>query len=91
VSRFLLSRFWSVGLLCDCLFGVRSGALSRNKLTQGRQSGLDLGQANREATPTRERVCLNGLWRWQPTRDAAETVPSTAWGYFKVFPPAGPA
>lgn len=46
----------------------------------------DLGRAWREATPTRERVCVNGLWRWQPTRDAAggDGVPAGGWGYFKV-------
>lgn len=43
----------------------------------------DLDKAWREATPTRERVCLNGLWRWQPTA-AADTPPEEGWGYFKV-------
>jgi hypothetical protein len=42
----------------------------------------DLGKAYREATPTRERVCINGLWRWQPA--AADTVPSDGWGYLRV-------
>ena len=44
----------------------------------------DLEKAHREATPTRERVCLNGLWRWQPARDPAEQPPSLNWGFFKV-------
>jgi hypothetical protein len=44
----------------------------------------DLGRAWREKTPTRERACLNGLWRWQPARDLAESVPADRWGYFKV-------
>jgi len=26
----------------------------------------DLGKAYRETTPTRERICINGLWQWQP-------------------------
>lgn len=45
----------------------------------------DLNQAFREATSTRERVCLNGLWRWQPAdRSTANPQPSANWGYFKV-------
>jgi beta-galactosidase len=44
----------------------------------------DLATAYREATPTRERVCINGLWRWQPATTTAVTVPSDGWGYFRV-------
>ena len=44
----------------------------------------DLGRAYRETTPTRERICLNGLWRWQPAEPDSERVPATNWGYFKV-------
>src|SRR5207244_441206 len=40
--------------------------------------------AYREATTTSERICINGLWRWQPVMDAAANVPSKGWGYFKV-------
>ncbi len=43
-----------------------------------------LDKAFRERTATEERVCLNGLWRWQPGTDAANGVPSGNWGYFKV-------
>lgn len=46
----------------------------------------DLARAWREASPTRERVCVNGLWRWQPADPAAgdDGVPADGWGYFKV-------
>src|SRR5262249_28771755 len=44
----------------------------------------DLDKASRETTPTRERVCLNGLWRWQPAREVTDAVPAEGWGYFKV-------
>ena len=47
----------------------------------------DLDKSYRETTPTRERICLNGLWRWQPARAATpkEPQPPTgSWGYFKV-------
>jgi len=44
----------------------------------------DLAKAWHEATPTRERVCINGLWRWQPAADDAREVPTGGWGYYKV-------
>ena len=44
----------------------------------------DIAKAQRESTPTRERICINGLWRWQPETGAIDTVPGRAWGYFKV-------
>jgi hypothetical protein len=43
----------------------------------------DLARAWNEATPTRQRICINGLWRWQPA-GANETPPAQGWGYFKV-------
>ncbi|MBN1672985.1 MAG: hypothetical protein JXR37_18210 [Kiritimatiellae bacterium] len=44
----------------------------------------DLGRAYREATPTQERICINGLWRWQPGAGQTEQVPAGNWGFFKV-------
>jgi hypothetical protein len=44
----------------------------------------DSVKAWREATPTRERVSINGLWRWQPAADNALDLPTTNWGYYKV-------
>jgi hypothetical protein len=44
----------------------------------------DLNRAWRETTLTRQRICVNGLWRWQPADANAQTVPEGAWGYFKV-------
>ena len=47
---------------------------------------MEPDQAYREKTPTRERVCLNGLWRWQPaeSQKKADAVPAANWGYLKV-------
>ncbi len=53
-------------------------------LPQGVKAVWDLAKAHREQTPTRERVCINGLWRWQPAAELTETVPTDGWGYFKV-------
>lgn len=60
-------------------------------LPPGVRAVWDLEKAFREATPTRERVCLNGLWRWQPAKGAAGAVPSGGWGFYKVpgFWPSG--
>ena len=50
------------------------------------QAVWDLEKAKRETTPTRERLCLNGLWRWQPARDGAAALrpPAASWSYYKV-------
>ena len=53
-------------------------------LPPGVRAVWDLEKAYREATPTRERVCINGLWRWQPVEARSEKVPADNWGYFKV-------
>ncbi len=39
---------------------------SSSLLPQGVKVVWDMGKAYRETTPTRERICINGLWRWQP-------------------------
>ncbi|HOW65932.1 MAG TPA: glycoside hydrolase family 2 TIM barrel-domain containing protein [Verrucomicrobiota bacterium] len=44
----------------------------------------DLDKAFHETTPTRERICLNGLWHWQPASSPSLKVPEAEWGYFKV-------
>jgi hypothetical protein len=53
-------------------------------LPGGVKAVWDLDKAYREKTPTRERICINGLWRWQPAKGAGDTVPTDGWGYFKV-------
>ncbi len=54
-------------------------------LPEGVRVAWNLGSAYRETTPTRQRVCLNGLWRWQPAGGAPEEpVPVRNWGFFKV-------
>jgi hypothetical protein len=53
-------------------------------LPKGVKAVWDLDKAHREKTATRERVCLNGLWRWQPGKIDADSVPDDGWGYFKV-------
>src|SRR4051812_7856681 len=53
-------------------------------LPEGVRAVWDILKANRETTPTRERICLNGLWRWQPAGAISDAVPASRWGFFKV-------
>src|SRR5712671_5160913 len=72
-----------------CLFAVivvrqPCAAQAAAALPDGVKAVWDLAGAWRQATPTRERVCINGLWRWQPVLASTDAVPSGQWGYFKV-------
>jgi beta-galactosidase len=60
----------------------RAGAAVR--LPEGVRAVWDVEKAYRESTPTRERMCINGLWRWQPADEDTNAVPAGSWGYFKV-------
>ncbi|MBN1675079.1 MAG: hypothetical protein JXR37_28820 [Kiritimatiellae bacterium] len=55
-------------------------------LPAGVKAVWDLGKAQRETTPTHERICINGLWRWQPapTNAVPQAPPAGQWGFFKV-------
>ncbi len=53
-------------------------------LPPGVRAQWDTTKAWRETTLTRERICINGLWRFQPAEDAAAALPGDVWGYFKV-------
>jgi beta-galactosidase len=54
------------------------------RLPAGVHAVWDLDKAYREKSTTRERICLNGLWRWQPAGANTDRVPTGSWGYFKV-------
>lgn len=71
---------WSVA---DALFADESAAHDP-VLPADVKVVWDLNKAYRERTPFRERVCINGLWRFQPADPKAEEVPQGNWGYFKV-------
>ena len=53
-------------------------------LPEGVSAVWDIEKAYRRSTPTRERICINGLWRWQPAEENANAVPAENWGHFKV-------
>jgi beta-galactosidase len=56
------------------------------QLPAGVKAVWEVQKASREATPTRERICINGLWRFKPAATYTEGVPAagTGWGYFRV-------
>ncbi len=56
------------------------------KLPEGVVARWDLASAVREETPTRGRVCINGLWRFHPVALGEPALPAagTGWGYLKV-------
>ncbi|MDP6636034.1 MAG: carbohydrate binding domain-containing protein [Phycisphaerae bacterium] len=62
----------------------RAEASDDAKLPPGVTSVWDIAKAHRESTATREHICINGLWRWQPAKEPARSVPDGKWGYFKV-------
>src|SRR5438477_11446579 len=53
-------------------------------LPQGVRAVWDIDKAFHESTSTRERICLNGLWRWQPAPGPSDATPPGNWGFFKV-------
>jgi beta-galactosidase len=85
----------AVMILVLALMAIPAACLGQSTvpLPQGVTAVWDLAKAQREATPTRERVCVNGLWRWQPAAmpadaptagAAGDAVPTGNWGYLKV-------
>ena len=56
-------------------------------LPAGVKAVWDLDKAHHETTPTRQRISINGLWRWQPTKEVDNTVPADQWGFCKVPAP----
>ena len=67
--------------LAAAIGGVRRAAPPETALPPGVRVVWDAARAYRETTPTRERICLNGLWRWQPAEANAGAVPTERWGY----------
>lgn len=66
------------------MLGARALAESDAPLPSGVKAVWELEKAHREKTATRERVCINGLWRWQPEREEQKSPPTAGWGFFKV-------
>ncbi|NUQ63106.1 MAG: hypothetical protein HUU20_11570 [Pirellulales bacterium] len=77
---------WTAAFLSTALM-ARTGhceSPSVAPLPEGVNVVWDVEKAYRETTPTRERISINGLWRWQPAEDQSGQVPAGNWGHFKV-------
>mgnify|MGYP000911723526 CR=1 FL=1 len=79
--RLFLTALLSLARLASLARGAEEASAL---LPPGARAVWDLSLAWRETTPTRERVSLNGLWRWQPATPGADAVPTQGWGFFKV-------
>jgi hypothetical protein len=53
-------------------------------LPPGVKAEWNLNKAWTETAGSHPRVCINGLWRWQPAGVDDHQIPKTGWGYFKV-------
>ncbi len=71
-----------------CAIGYVHAGFGQNQpavtLPEGVKAVWDLGKAHRETTPTHERICINGLWQWQPGEATADQPPAENWGYLKI-------
>ncbi len=56
-------------------------------LPAGVKAVWDLDKAYCETTLSRQRISINGLWRFQPAVELSTTVPVDDWGYCKVPAP----
>jgi beta-galactosidase len=74
----VVAALLALGALCG------QGNAEPAPLPQGVRAVWDLAKTSRQATPTRDRVCLNGLWCWQPAKKGEEQPPADGWGFFKV-------
>jgi hypothetical protein len=87
VNAHKAARFGSTMILAGVLTvaAVRAAAAQDVvPLPTGVRAVWNMDQAYREQTATREKVCINGLWRWQPALTDAANVPAGGWGFFKV-------
>ncbi len=66
------------------IWGLPAAQPPAAELPPGMPLEWNLARAWREATPTRIRGCLNGLWRWQPASPSADAMPTNRWGWSKV-------
>jgi hypothetical protein len=85
--KHLIGALSCIALLSACVISPLSSFsadTSFASLPEGVKPVWDITKASRESTSTRERICLNGLWRWQPSTDDSDTVPASNWGFFKV-------
>ncbi|MCK4375454.1 MAG: hypothetical protein KAX19_09000, partial [Candidatus Brocadiae bacterium] len=74
----------AVCVLAALACGTMSEAAAQVDLPPEGQAMWNLEGAHREATPTRERVSMGGLWQWQPAGESIDSMPTDGWGYVQV-------
>jgi hypothetical protein len=79
-----MNRYIWISLLVMALNSGAGAEPLAVALPPGVKAVWDLGKAYHETTPTREQICINGLWLWQPAEAKADQTPAGNWGYFKV-------
>lgn len=84
MKAFRLLLLLAGGALCAASLAAARQEPEAATLPAGVRPVWSLEQADRQRTPTREEVSLNGLWRWQPAGERDEAVPAGGWGFYKV-------
>ena len=69
---------------CAAAPQIAGRAAAGGELPPGVKAVWDLAKAYRESTATRERLSINGLWRWQPAGREGDAAPDGGWGYLRV-------
>ncbi len=75
---------WTIFCVAYLMAAGQTATSPEISLPEGVRAVWDMSKAYHETTPTRERICINGLWRWQPAEAESQQVPAENWGYFKV-------
>ena len=88
MTRAAYHRISPLSALAIFLLALATPAFSQSEfaasLPEGVKAIWDFNAAYRETTSTREKICINGLWRWQPAKVSDDQVPARNWGFFKV-------
>jgi len=71
-------------LVAALVFGAIREAAAQQAVPPEGKKPWTLDAAARDVTPTRDRVSMLGLWRWQPAEASADKVPADGWGFLEV-------
>jgi beta-galactosidase/beta-glucuronidase len=86
-QKWFSGRVFVLALGVGAFLGASAGVYAQQPdavLPPGVKAVWDVDKAYHETTPTREKICLNGLWQWQPGVAGSQSLPTNNWGYFKV-------
>ncbi len=76
------SSFCMAAAVAILVVAAQGAAAGREALLPaGVKAVWDLDKAYCETTLSRQRISINGLWRFQPAVELSTTVPVDDWGY----------